>query len=129
MSCNITNNIRDIKNILSKSTKPLTANEIFEKLTVSKNINLSTVYRILKKLENDKLIQKSIKQDKIAYYEFITKKHQHHLVCAKCHNEIPIDICPIINEFSKKIESDTGYKILNHNLELTGICKKCQKNM
>ncbi len=112
--------------IIKKSNRPLTANEIFEISKKDININLSTVYRILNNLENNGNIIKTIRQNKTAYYELNTKVHKHQITCKYCNSEVQIDICPIIEDFTKNIENTTGYEITYHNLELRGICNKCK---
>ena len=38
---------------------------------------------------------------------------------------IELDECPI-EELNRKISSETGFVIIGHSMELTGLCPKCQ---
>lgn len=112
--------------IIKKENKPLTATNLYD-ICKEKNIpiNLSTIYRFLNDLLNNNILIKEIRQDKNSYYEFNTKKHKHHIICEKCHKEVPLDICPL-NQLENQILSSTGYKITSHTLEFRGICKECR---
>ena len=117
----------EIIKILDNSKKPLTALEIHE-LLVENNINirLSTVYRNLKFfMENNIFRQLNFYGDE-KRYELKSEKHHQHLICMKCGEIIAID-CPL-GEYEKELEEQTNYKIKKHDMEMYGVCPKCQKN-
>lgn len=115
-----------VLDLLAHASTPMNASIIYEKIAKQVEINLSTIYRILERLCEANLIIKTVRKDKIAYYETARKSHRHHLICTLCHKEIAIDTCPLAI-LQKNIQQTTGYLITGHALELEGICPKCQK--
>ena len=51
--------------------------------------------------------------------------HHHHLVCSNCGQVIHLDECPL-GELLDKLQSQTGYAISEHRLEMAGLCPTCQ---
>ena len=116
----------EIIKILDNGNKPLTALEIHEFLVKNNiNIRLSTVYRNLKFfMKNNILRQLNFYSDE-KRYELMRKKHHQHLICMKCGEILAIE-CPL-GEYEKELEEKTNYKIKKHDMEMYGICPKCQK--
>ena len=118
-----------ILGILAGSKTRLTADDIFAACSESLSLNLSTVYRTLSTLAEKGLVTKCVEPDGKAYYSLAcatgAEAHHHHLVCAKCKATIELDECPI-EELNRKISSETGFVIIGHSMELTGLCPKCQ---
>jgi len=84
------------------------------------NMDTSTIYRTLKTLEENNIIEKNIINDEIVY--MIKEEHKHYIKCIKCNTVTEIDECPFdIND------SINGYKVISHSLMIDGICKNCQK--
>lgn len=79
----------------------------------------STIYRMITKLLNKKIIEKQINFDNEDYY-LINFNHKHYIHCIKCKKVELLDKCPL------DIRYINGYKIVNHHLNIDGICKKCQ---
>lgn len=118
-----TRNREEILKILKESKSPLCAEDIYN--SMSMNVNPSTVYRTLSILTTKGIIMKTIKENKVAYYELI-EKHKHSIFCKNCNQIIIIDSCPL-KEILKDIKEKTGYEITGHKLEISGICSKCRK--
>lgn len=116
-----------IFDIVKKSSSSLTAEEIYNIVSQNIDINLSTIYRTLNNFVEKNLMTKVVRQDKIAYYEISNNVHKHYLICDKCHNAIPTQMC-YLDKLEKKIKKDTGFNITSHTLELHGICQDCLKN-
>lgn len=124
-----------MKEILKKNNLKVTANrveilELINKLdidaTIKKildntTIDKSTVYRTIETFLEKKIIETSINHKNELYYT-INEQHKHYIKCIKCHKKEVINICPIEN-----LEKN-GYKIINHKIEIEGICNKCQTN-
>lgn len=88
--------------------------------------NFSTVYRNLEVLEELNLIHKTnMSLDNTFYYEIIDiDEHHHHIICRKCGKTQAIDFCPL-EIFKEKIDL-TDFELLDHKLELYGLCKECK---
>ncbi|MDX9917260.1 MAG: Fur family transcriptional regulator [Gudongella sp.] len=119
----------EILSVLSNALVPVSADEIYG--IVVKNgkmsINLSTIYRVLDALTQKGILLKSnLNLDGRFTYEFNRNEHKHHIICIECNEIIPVKGCPLM-EYESELEMSTGYKIMEHSLELRGICPKCQK--
>lgn len=116
--------------LLKNGKQPITAEEIYKIISGELDVplNLSTVYRILDVFTEKGLVLKSqINLNGKALYEINHMEHRHHLICIKCKEIIPIKGCPL-GKYEDQLEKQTGFRILEHNLEIKGICPKCQKN-
>jgi Fur family ferric uptake transcriptional regulator len=116
-----------IISILENATAPLTAEEIMKLSCKELKMSFSTVYRALNALADKNIITKTIHQDGKLYYKIHTKSHQHVIKCTQCNECIAIDTCPL-ESLEANLSSKTNYKITGHNLEIFGICPKCQNN-
>lgn len=124
-----------IEEILKKSALKVTKNRLLLLNTIMdlkndatiKNIikilnnkmDKSTIYRMITKLLDKKVIDKQINCNNEDYY-LIKLNHQHYIHCIKCKKSEPLDECPL------DIKYINGYKIVNHSLNIDGICKECQ---
>lgn len=115
----------DVLKVLNDNKKPLTISEIHSKLK-SNNVDLATVYRIIKLyLELNILTEIDFREEFKRYELTFKRNHHHHIVCNVCGKIEDINICEIEeieNKFLKK-----GYKEVSHSLEFFGICPNCNK--
>ncbi|MGA2141264.1 MAG: transcriptional repressor [Brevinematales bacterium] len=118
---------RDLLDIINRSEIPLSASEIFEKY--GKKADLSTVYRAVKYLETESIIEGFTifcsSHEKMRYYSWAGKNHAHFLHCENCHQFKRFDEC-FIDSIQNDIESRYHYKIRRHTLYFTGLCDKCR---
>jgi len=112
----VTTHRLEILNILNELLLNATVKNIIDKT----NMDVSTVYRTLKTLEDNNIIDKTIVNDEVVYT--IKEEHRHYIKCIKCNKVTEIDECPF--DVSNNIE---GYKIVSHSLMIDGICDNCQK--
>lgn len=84
-------------------------------------LDKSTFYRILDLFLEKNIIEKNLNYNGEIYYS-IHSAHIHYIKCVKCNKKEQIDICPIDNI------KTAGYTILNHKIEIDGICKQCSIN-
>ncbi len=120
----------NIIDILQKSKQLLSAQDIYEILNNNKiKVNLSTVYRTLEKLTENKIINKiEIEQENKSLYEFNRQEHHHFLICKNCNKIEPIYNCPL-HDYEDTLQKQTGFQITGHKIEFYGYCKKCQKSI
>lgn len=78
----------------------------------------ATIYRIIDLFLEKEIFLKKVDYDGKVYY--MLNEHYHYINCIKCHKRIKVDICPI-----NDIKVD-NFTIINHNLELNGICNSCK---
>jgi Fur family ferric uptake transcriptional regulator len=63
----------------------------------------------------------------IRYEPDTSKEHHDHLVCVKCGENIEF-LDEEIENLQKRVVSKYGYQLVDHSLNLYGICPKCQKS-
>lgn len=117
-----TNQRAQIYKTILDSKDDATLKNIIDKNT---NINKSTIYRIINILIEHNIIIKDINYNNEICYK-TNETHNHYINCIKCHKKIELDNCPISEvEISLK---DAGFKIMNHKIEINGICNNCNNN-
>ena len=104
------------KEIYELLKEPQTIKDIINKKI---NINPSTIYRIIEIFLKNNLIEEELSNNQI-YYKIKNNEHINYIKCIKCHKKEKLDLCPI-----KKIK---GFEIIDHKIELNGICEKCKKS-
>ena len=114
----MTENRRKVFEIIELSKKPLTANEIFEKL----DVDLSTVYRALNFLEKEGFIR-SFSVGNGPRYFFKKGVHFHFTVCVKCGELTPFDECS--DQLLQEIRRKYGFEEQEHMFLVYGVCSKC----
>ncbi len=121
--------VKELLEVLVKSKRPLSIEEILKKFKKRKFFPYdSSLYRQLIRLSALDIVEESIFSDGIKRYCFIYgEKHHHHFECKKCGkiSAIPMNSCErIIDKISDKLKK-TGLKITSHALTLEGFCSKC----
>jgi Fur family ferric uptake transcriptional regulator len=115
-----------VMDILTKSNKPLTYDEIFLAL-INKNIsiNISTVYRILEKFADKGIVSKlNGGGNNRSLYELAKSEHRHYFFCVNCREMYPINICPL-SDLVEDLKTKQ-FEVFEHKLELSGVCRECR---
>lgn len=131
------NNIKNTKHRLNvysyllSCKQPVTADSIYLDLVRDsrnqENLNQSTVYRILDTfLKHQMIVKTTLGNDSRATFEIKHHEHRHHLICVSCNQITPISGCPL-KGYEKMLSETSQFKILEHKLEIFGVCPKCQK--
>lgn len=115
---------------LTTCNQPVTADAIYMELSrdiqFNESVNLSTIYRILDLFIKSQLVTKNtFGNDHKATFEIAKREHGHHLICIKCNQITAINGCPL-KGYEKSLSQTTHFQILNHKLEIFGVCPKCQ---
>lgn len=115
-----------IVRLLDASAVPLTLAEIHGKVK-GEGCDFATVFRFISILEDKELVQRVAWIDGSTRHEIRAREgHHHYLICRTCHKVEPIDEC-VVERFEDQIAKERGYTGLNHSLQLSGVCPKCQK--
>lgn len=107
----------EVLNLINELDDNATIKNISNKI----KIDNSTMYRIIELLLEKNVIEKNLNYNDEIYFR-IKENHIHYIKCIKCHKKEEIEICPIENIEEK------GFKILNHKIEIDGICNECNKS-
>jgi Fur family ferric uptake transcriptional regulator len=101
------------------------AQEVYQLLQrSSQSIGLTTVYRALQSLLDDKVVDTLRRDDGEAIYRLCGENHHHHLVCKSCGTTIEIQ-ANAIEKWAQQMASDHSFREVGHTAEIFGICKKC----
>ncbi len=92
-------------------------------------LNITTVYRFLNKLQEEKFLIKHISQDgKEACFQYVNKNEScfdHlHIQCVKCGQTTHLD-CDFMHTLYDHILNSHGFKLEYENSVLYGVCKEC----
>ncbi len=90
-------------------------------------VSKASIYRLIPLLIEANLIQAVFFEDGHMHYEHIYGHEHHcHLRCQGCH-KIEEFQDPRVEDIEKDLEKRFGYKILQHKLDVQGLCPECQK--
>jgi len=111
-----------IRKVLHGADRPLSAHEIEEEATqVVAGIGIATVYRAIKRLQDDGEVVVVEIPGKSPLYELIEKGHHHHFVCNDCGRVFDVEGCSgEVDQLAPK-----GFKVDKHEITLFGKCDRC----
>lgn len=88
------------------------------------SIGLTTVYRTLQNLVNEKSVDILRKDDGEAIYRLCGDSHHHHLVCKSCGKTVEIE-GGAIEKWAQKSGEENGFREIGHTAEIFGVCSNC----
>jgi Fur family ferric uptake transcriptional regulator len=92
-------------------------------------ISKASIYRLLPLLLDAGLIQEVAFEDGHMQYEHIYGRgHHNHLRCIEC-RRIEEFTDPRMKEIEKDLHKRFGFEILDHKLEVRGLCPECQQKI
>jgi Fur family transcriptional regulator, ferric uptake regulator len=122
---------------LEATADHLSPEDIYNKIKREhQSIGLTTVYRTLETFVQLGLIEKFDFGDGRSRYELAEnisgKNHHHHLVCRSCgkimdYSDFMAEEIKFISQIEKNLEKKYEFKIENHNIKFSGLCKTCMK--
>jgi len=87
------------------------------------SIGLTTVYRALQSLVNDKIVDVLRRDDGEAIYRLCGDSHHHHLVCKSCGDTIEIE-GGAIEKWAKNVAVEHGFRDWNHTNSIPNLVVK-----
>lgn len=113
----------------SHADRHLSADEVLEivKLT-NPEMGLATIYRTVELLAEVEILEKLHFGDGRTRYELSSagEHHHHHLICVDCGSLMEFED-DLLENVEKAITSKLGFKILDHQLKVMGLCPDCQR--
>src|SRR5688572_16706957 len=90
-------------------------------------IGYTTVYRTMKLLTDSGLAREVDLADGITRYEHLfNHEHHDHMVCMECGTSIEF-LNPEIESLQDAASEQLGFKVLDHKLQIYGVCRECQR--
>jgi len=112
---------------LTKVTSHPTADEIYEMVRKKlPRISLGTIYRNLEILSECGLISKMEIGGIQKRFDATTENH-YHIRCTVCGRVDDID-GEVFENIADRFKDLNGYKVVDHRLELVGICPSCRND-
>ena len=124
---------RSVVAAIQLASGPRTAAEIAAEGTA--DIPVSSMYRTLSILGETSVLRKHYDADGIARYELAEwlTDHHHHVVCVSCGRieDVALDESQEagIHEIAAYLGSQTGFRVLDHVLEVEGVCGACDRSI
>jgi len=117
-----------ILDILTKSTHPMSINDIYQNITEElPSIAKSTIYRNIDALLKQNLIDKYFLNDNELFYQIKSniQEHKHYVICDSCKRMFNLPLCPI-HEIEDAMVKE-GFTITEHYIQISGTCKDCMQ--
>lgn len=101
--------------------------ELYRKLRAKNpGIGYATVYRTLKLFAESGIARETQFGDGQTRYEHVTAgEHHDHLVCTRCGTIVEFEN-EAIEQLQSQVADQHGFLIVNHRLELYGLCSRCK---
>lgn len=104
----------------------LSAEDIYKRiLEQGSDVGLATVYRVLTQFESAGLISRHNFIGGQAVYELSPEEHHDHMICVNC-NKVEEFNDALIEQRQLELAKSMGYEIVDHSLNIYGICNLCQ---
>lgn len=114
-----------ILRILGQSERPLTVEEIWERMAETRS-GLPTIYRNLERFVQEGWVENILGADQtMRFVRCRSKTHHHHLQCEDCGRAVEVASCGI-EAANASVEAQTGYRITRHQLQFFGVCPACR---
>jgi Fur family ferric uptake transcriptional regulator len=86
----------------------------------------ATVYRMLNTMHRSGEIQEHSFRERTLYEVKNPDEHHDHLICIECDDIVEFN-SPDIEDMQDQIAEENGYRLVDHRLDLKGVCSKCQE--
>lgn len=123
-----TKNKDDILSLVKSFKNDFTAKDVADFLDKNNNhMGLSTIYRVLDNLVNDKIIAQNLSNSKTVYYRYIMPCMSHNHILLKCEvcNEVLHVDCDIVDNLNEHLLDNHKFYLDINQALLPGVCKKC----
>lgn len=118
----LTGKRREILDYLLSHNRYVSAKELIDYLKSKyPTMSFETVYRNLKTLRNEGMIEESRFDDESKFRIACQTGHHHHFICLRCGRTMVLEHCPMPD----LEEIPAGFTVLKHRFEVLGYCKEC----
>ena len=113
--------------LFSETRAPVSVPDIVRALCArGRDVNKTTVYRELERMQNIGIIGSVHLGDRRQYYELALRDHHHHLICLRCDQveDIDVDEKNLLAQ-EARVAREKKFLMIRHALEFFGVCKMC----
>ena len=115
-----------IRSVLQASDRPLSPGEVLDAARAEVNaLGLATVYRTLKLLVAEGVVQVITLPGESPRYEMADSAHHHHFQCNTCRRVYDVPGCP----GDLRRLAPRGFTVEHHDVTLYGRCRDCAREM
>jgi len=119
--------LRTILSVLSKSSLPLSLQELEVDEEVREVCDRATIFRTLQRLESIGLLRRLNFSHSGAKFSLgIGGEHKEYLICRNCGDVRVLEVSCPVHQLEKELSKDLGYAEMTHELTFYGQCKQCQ---
>lgn len=112
---------------LENASVPLSPSAVHRELVAKgKRVGVASVYRTLDLLVELELAKVVLQSDGTTGYVASKAGHNHTIVCQSCHKTYEFGSCADLSPMIEQVESETHFLVLDHLLQLYGLCPECQ---
>lgn len=104
---------------------PEALHQLIQKERPELKTGIATIYRTLSRLEESDMVTSLSFGAQGKKYELGAKDHHDHMICTKC-GKITEFVDEEIEKRQHTIAEKFGFEMLDHSMQIYGICKKCQ---
>ncbi len=116
----------EILRILAESRNHPTAEQVHVRVQQRFPMtSLATVYKTITLLKEEGEIHELSFGGESSRYDGLTTQPHPHLICNRCGKILDLDL-PLLNTLPDDIGAKYGFKIVNHRVDIFGICPECQ---
>lgn len=114
-----------ILRVLQGSDRPLSVEEIWALMAENRS-GLPTIYRNLERFVDKGWVESLLGPDQVMrFVRCRSEVHHHHLQCEGCGRTVEVDGCAVTGAIAT-LESQSGFRITRHELQLFGLCARCR---
>lgn len=118
-----------IVTLLKQLDREISAQELYIELRhQNQSLGLATIYRTLKALQKEGVIQARTLNSGESLYSLVATEQQHYLTCVRCSQSIPVEDCPVCYMAATLCKS-LSFKVYYHTLEFFGLCSECSQQI
>lgn len=104
---------------------PEALHQLIQKERPELKTGIATIYRTLSRLEESDMVTSLSFGAQGKKYELGAKDHHDHMICTKC-GKITEFVDEEIEKRQRTIAEKFGFEMLDHSMQIYGVCKKCQ---
>lgn len=112
--------------VLASTRQPITLQQIAESPDFAVNCDPATIYRLVTKLTESRIVRRIGFHSRAAYYCLRAGNHQDYLICRDCGSVEVLNIACPVEDLEAQIAKDRGYADVEHELEFYGRCAACE---